>query len=77
MERIAKFAAGLITNLEKRGEKPAYVVVERPKDTGSRANMRVSLGTIPDYSTGELEGVKLSGVRAGGPADLAGSRAGT
>jgi Zn-dependent M28 family amino/carboxypeptidase len=76
MERIAKFAATLIANLAKRGEKPAYVQVERPKDQGSRANMRVSLGTIPDYSTGDMEGVKLSGVRAGGPADQAGVKSG-
>jgi S1-C subfamily serine protease len=51
-------------------------VVERPKDQGTRANMRISLGTIPDYSTGDLEGVKLSGVRAGGPADVAGIQGG-
>jgi len=76
MERVAKFASGLISNLAARGEKPAYVQVERPKDTGSRASMRVSLGTIPDYSTGDLEGVKLSGVRAGGPADQAGVKGG-
>ncbi len=38
--------------------------------------MRVSLGTIPDYSGGEIEGVKLSGVRADGPADKAGIKGG-
>jgi Tol biopolymer transport system component len=76
MERIAKFAATLVINLEKRGEKPAYVKVDRPKDQGTRANMRVSLGTIPDYSTGDLEGVKISGVRSGGPADQAGLQGG-
>ena len=37
--------------------------------------MRVYLGTIPDYGT-EVKGVKLSGVRAGGPADKAGLRGG-
>jgi Tol biopolymer transport system component len=76
MERIANFAAALVMNLEKRAERPSYVVVERPKDQGTRANMRISLGTIPDYSTGDLEGVKLSGVRAGGPADVAGIQGG-
>ncbi|HXS09159.1 MAG TPA: PDZ domain-containing protein, partial [Candidatus Krumholzibacteria bacterium] len=43
---------------------------------GSRANMRIFLGTIPDYATGEIEGLKLSGVRAGGPADKAGLKSG-
>jgi hypothetical protein len=76
MERIAKFAAALVANLSQRPEKPAYLTVERPKDQGTRASMRISLGTIPDYATGDMEGVKLSGVRAGGPADLAGIKGG-
>ena len=48
--------------------------VERStQDTGGRASLRAYLGTIPDYAGGdEVEGVKLSGVRAGGPADKAG-----
>jgi hypothetical protein len=77
MERIAKFASAMIMNLEKRTEKPAYLQVAQSKDAaGARANMRVSLGTIPDYSGGDIEGVKLSGVRAGGPADGAGVKGG-
>jgi hypothetical protein len=77
MERIGKFAAAMVMNLEKRTEKPNYLQVAQSKDqAGSRANMRVSLGTIPDYSGGDIEGVKLSGVRAGGPADQAGVKGG-
>lgn len=77
MERIAKFAAGMIMNLQKRTEKPAYLQVAQSKDAaGSRASMRIFLGTIPDYATGEIEGLKLSGVRAGGPADKAGLKGG-
>jgi S1-C subfamily serine protease len=64
-------------NLEKRTEKPSYLQVAQSKDAaGSRANMRVALGTIPDYSGGDVEGVKLSGVRSGGPADQAGLKGG-
>ena len=37
--------------------------------------MRAFLGTIPDYTT-EVEGVKLSGVRGGGPAEKAGLKGG-
>jgi S1-C subfamily serine protease len=37
--------------------------------------LRAYLGTIPDYAT-EVAGVKLSGVRAGGPADKAGLKGG-
>jgi S1-C subfamily serine protease len=67
----------MVENLEKRTEKPAYVQVEQSKAAaGSRANMRIFLGTIPDYSTGDIEGLKLSGVRGGGPADKAGLKSG-
>ncbi len=37
--------------------------------------MRVFLGTIPDYTT-EVVGVKLAGVRGGGPAEKAGLKSG-
>ena len=42
---------------------------------GVREQLRVYLGTIPDYTT-EVEGVKLSGVRGGGPAEKAGLKGG-
>jgi len=51
------------------------VVVIDDFSTGSRENLRAYLGTIPDY-TAELTGVKLSGVRAGSPADKAGLKGG-
>jgi len=77
MERIAKFAAATIMNLEKRTEKPAYIQVAQSAGAeGSRASMRIFLGTIPDYASGDVEGLKLSGVRAGGPADRAGLKGG-
>ena len=42
---------------------------------GTRENLRAYLGTIPDYAA-EVTGVKLSGVRAGGPAEQAGLKGG-
>ena len=38
--------------------------------------LRVYLGTVPDYSQGEIEGVKLSGVSKVGPAGKAGVQGG-
>jgi len=77
MERIAKFSCNVVMDVEMKQERPAYAKVERPKDdSGSRAGMRIYLGTIPDYAEGDIEGVKLSGVRAGGPADQAGLKGG-
>ena len=42
----------------------------------SRGRLTAYLGTIPDYSQGDLKGVLLSGVAKGGPADKAGLRGG-
>jgi len=77
MERIGKFARGIIIDLLKNSERPDYLKVERSKErTGDRENLRAYLGTIPDYADETIPGVKLSGVRAGGPADKAGLKGG-
>ena len=74
LERISKLADGIISDLVTAVERPEYVRVERSQSQeGSRDTLRAYLGTIPDYTT-EGTGVKLSGVRAGGPADKAGSK---
>ena len=76
MERISDFAHGIVLDLISADERPAYVRVERSQsEEGSRDTLRAYLGTIPDYTT-EGTGVKLSGVRAGGPADKAGLKGG-
>jgi Zn-dependent M28 family amino/carboxypeptidase len=75
LERIAQFAHRLTQDLVHDSQTPDYVKVEQTRDTGSRENLRVYLGTIPDYST-EVSGVKLSGVREGGPAQKAGLKGG-
>jgi hypothetical protein len=75
MERIAKFARALITDLLNAPERPDYLKVARSDSGSGREQLRAFLGTIPDYTT-EVEGVKLSGVRAGGPAEKAGIKGG-
>ena len=75
MARITRLARGILVDLEK-GERPPYAqVARRDSGAGSRENLRAYLGTIPDYAA-EVQGVKLSGVRAGGPADKAGIKGG-
>ena len=76
IERIARLAHGIVSDLVSTPERPAYVRVERSQsEEGSRDTLRAYLGTIPDYTT-EGTGVKISGVRAGGPADKAGLKGG-
>lgn len=73
MERIGKFAYRLILDLARQRERPDYVKVERKQQQGGgRETLRAYLGTVPDFVPGEIEGVRLSSVRAGGPADKAG-----
>lgn len=77
LDRIAEFARLIILDLLKSDERPDYVKVERSGPPGgAREALRAYLGTIPDYATEGVEGVKLSGVRAGGPANKAGLRGG-
>lgn len=75
LERIAKFARGIVADLLRSQERLDYVKVERKDQGGSRENLRAYLGTIPDYAT-EVAGVKISGVRGGSPADKAGLKGG-
>jgi hypothetical protein len=75
MARVAQLARGMLVDLE-RAERPAYAqVAQRDSGAGSRENLRAYIGSIPDYAT-DVQGVKLSGVRAGGPADKAGLKGG-
>jgi len=76
LERIVKFARALVADIAGAAQRPEYVkVATSSQSTGSRENLRAYLGTIPDYAT-EVQGVKLSGVRAGSPAEKAGLKGG-
>jgi Tol biopolymer transport system component len=75
IERIAKLARAITSDLANSSARPDYLRVERTSAPGSRDALRVYLGTIPDYGT-EVKGVKLSGVRAGSPAEKGGIQGG-
>ena len=75
LERITKFARGLVADLATAPDRPAYAKVEKKDGGGGRDQLRAYLGTIPDYAT-EVVGVKLSGTRGGSPAEKAGLKSG-
>ncbi len=74
IERVTKFARTIVRDLVKPGARPDWAKVDRSKKA-SVSGLRVYLGTVPDYAA-EVEGVKLSGVRGGAPADKAGMKGG-
>ncbi len=78
MERIARFAKLLVKDVVGAGERIDFARVERSSSgegSGSRETLRAYIGSIPDYAT-EVVGVKLSGVRAGSPAEKGGLQGG-
>jgi len=77
MVRIGTFARSIVEDIAVRSERPDYVKAEMSKSkTDARGALTATLGTVPDYASEDVEGVKLSGVRAGGPADKAGVKGG-
>lgn len=73
--KIAKLMGLITRGLAIGSNAPRYVKVDPPKNQGARG-FRVYLGTIPDYSQGDVKGVKLSGVADKGPAGVAGVKGG-
>ena len=74
---VVDFAADVARRLAVRPRMLTYVDVPQPPSVmaSEPGRTRPVLGTIPDM-TEEPGGVRLSGVRTGSPADLAGMRAG-
>lgn len=74
--RIARFMAEATIHLAEREEAPDYIPQAQPAHQTGGAGMRAYLGTIPDYSHDEGNGLKLAGVAEGGPAEQAGVKGG-
>ncbi|HEX2749566.1 MAG TPA: PDZ domain-containing protein, partial [Verrucomicrobiales bacterium] len=72
---IARFMMLVGRSLATSTEEPVWKEMKKPSEMG-RGGLRVYLGTIPDYAQEGIEGVKLSGVSAIGPAAKAGLKAG-
>jgi hypothetical protein len=73
---VVRFATLLTRKLDARDSAPEYAKVERKSEGGGgRDTLRAFTGTIPDYTT-EVDGLLLSGVIEGGPADQGGLREG-
>ena len=71
LERIAHYGAAVAAHLANEPEPPDFIKVEQTGQQGGQMAIRIFTGTIPDYST-EVNGLRLSGVMGGGPAEKAG-----
>lgn len=76
LETITRFMLLLTRALAIDETTPVYQAIPRPDRGEGMRGMRVFLGTIPDYSQGDVEGVRLSGVAPDGPAAEAGVKSG-
>jgi aminopeptidase YwaD len=74
---VVDVAERVIREIADRSSRLTFVRSSAPPQlTGSRSGSDVYLGSIPDMSEGDGPGLRLTGVRAGSPADLAGLVAG-
>ena len=77
MVKIAMFVQSMITDLAKIQERPVYAKVERKGvPSEQHGSQRAYLGTVPDFSSENVVGIKIGGVKAEGPADKAGFKEG-
>ncbi len=66
----------VIDRLANRSESVTYVRVEEPPRAGGGRGYGAYFGSIPDFGSQEGQGVRLSGIRPGSPAEKAGLQAG-
>jgi aminopeptidase YwaD len=74
-EQIVRYIEGIAEELDQAADRPRYVAVEAPRQPNAGRSNRVTMGTIPDFGE-QVQGMKISGVRPGGPAAKAGMTGG-
>ena len=75
LDRVVDLATAITRQLLELEAPPQFTKVEQSSQTPSRTGLRVSTGTVPDY-TAVVKGLLLGGVVAGGPAEKAGLQKG-
>jgi hypothetical protein len=73
--RIVDFASDVIRALANRSSRLTFQKTPERTASQPRAGRGAYLGSIPDMAAGDGTGLRLTGVRAGSPADLAGLKA--
>jgi len=73
--KVLSIITKLVARLEKETGDPDYIEAANPHTANTRSSFKVTLGVMPDYNFSG-KGVKIDGVSAGRPAELAGIKAG-
>lgn len=73
--RVVELAEGVARAIDRSDSRPTFVNRPAPAPV-ARTGSNVYLGSIPDMAAGGTPGLRLTGVRAGSPADSAGLKAG-
>lgn len=77
LEQVATVAARVVDAVARQSTPPAYVKVTAPPPARGRSGgYGPFFGVVPDFAGGDHGGVKISGVRAGSPAEKAGVQPG-
>jgi hypothetical protein len=74
IKRVAEFLVNVVLALTDKPNLIAYNDIPK-SDINSEREFKIYLGTIPDYSSADVMGVKLSGVAKNSPAAQAGLKA--
>jgi len=75
--RVIALAERVVRELDQRDARLSFVrSAAPPAVAGARTGTNVYLGSIPDMAAPDVQGLRLTGVRAGSPADSAGLKAG-
>jgi aminopeptidase YwaD len=75
IEDIVKFVYDIAYSLNTYREPVAFTRADSPQPRGTMGNIRVYVGTMPDY-VGESGGLRITGVRSDSPAEKAGIKTG-
>jgi len=71
LKKISDFLTDMVLSLEHPSTVIRYHAMKKPHEHTQRG-FKVYLGTIPDYASADIKGVKLSGVARYSPAERAG-----
>lgn len=74
--RVVTLAERVVRAIDAGDRRLTFTRSAAPAPVAARTGSNVYLGSIPDMAGGDATGLRLSGVRAGSPADSAGLKAG-